>query len=226
MKLLVLPLLLLCGCRDWDALGACVPEGKRICASTPEKKPCGVCPGVCVDDGAGGTACKCGGASPRIAIDELWIDVEPGAPEGVYECYAPEVAPAVGELRDPSPCEAFFTPHKAPAFYLAPDDGAEHSLQAFYWCSGGGRHFLSTDKGCGDLGQAGLVNTGIVGYLASEPVCGAVGVHRLAETAHDNDRAYVTTQIEIDTATAAPSGYDQGKPYLDEGVVGYVWSSP
>lgn len=74
-------------------------------------------------------------------------------------------------------------------------------------------------------GQSGLVSNGVIGYLADQPVCNAVPLHRLSETAHDNDRGYVTSQADIDNAKMAPSGYDDGKPYADDGVIGYVWTT-
>jgi hypothetical protein len=185
---------------------------------------CGTCPESCglVD---GWVGCSCDGGR-RLAIDRLATDVQ-GGPDGWYHCYRPATPPVAGDPRSPSPCEVFHGLQEAAAFYVYPDPGpADSGLVPLYYCSANFRHFLTTDPTCKDLKQSNLVQTGVLGWIATDPVCGAVPLHRLHEYMLDNDRAYLVKETEIPFATSDPSGYDQGKPYFEEGVIGYVWTTP
>jgi hypothetical protein len=213
---------------DTCELGAFDPCERRSCgrALGPCGIPvsCGTCPETCglVD---GWVGCSCEGGK-RLAIDRLATDVQ-GGPDGWYHCYRPAVPPVAGDPRAPSPCETFHGLQEPGAFYVYPDPGpADSGLVPLYYCSANFRHFLTTDPTCKDLKQGNLVQTGVLGWIATEPICGAVPLRRFHEGALDNDRAYLWKDGDVAFATANPAGYDQGSLYVEEGVIGYVWPTP
>lgn len=202
-------------------LAACQPATtcgpKRTCGTIPDGcggvLACGGCFGTCVEN-----VCRCPGG--RLGLDRLVIDVDPG-PDGVYHCYAPhsEVAAPV-----PFPCEGFLQ-HEAGqdnAFYVYPPSPAPPTgggLVPLYSCTNHNyRHFLSTRPDCADVNNT--ANEGLVGYIATLPICGAVPVTRVVEST-DYDRMCLTRQGEIDAALTPGDG--GGTPYVSEGVIGYVW---
>ena len=88
-------------------------------------------------------------------------------------------------------------------------------LAPFYRCAMDyGKHFYTTASNC----ETGLGRVeGVLGYIASSPVCGAVPLYRVYQGS-SNDHFYTTSVAERDSALR--SGY------ANEGIAGYVWPTP
>lgn len=96
-------------------------------------------------------------------------------------------------------------------FYLLA--GAVDGTQPFFRClAGDGHHFYTTDTGCDAAGAY----EGQMGFVAREPRCGSVPLHRLRHA--NGDHFYTTSDGERDYAVTL------GYAYV--GVIGHVWTSP
>lgn len=79
-----------------------------------------------------------------------------------------------------------------------------------------GKHFYTTAPNC-EGATPGTVE-GVLGYLSTTPQCGAVPLYR-SYNSRSQDHFYTTSAEEHAHAIAADG-------YTDEGITGYVWSSP
>jgi hypothetical protein len=75
-----------------------------------------------------------------------------------------------------------------------------------------GDHFCSTSPTC-----EGVTWEGLMGYIASSASCGAVALYRLVNPG-TGDHFHTTSAAERDLCL--------GGGWIDEGVTGYVWTSP
>lgn len=79
-----------------------------------------------------------------------------------------------------------------------------------------GKHFYTTAPNC--EGVTPGTEEGVLGYIAQTPLCGAVALHR-SYNPRSQDHFYTTSAEEHAHAIQADG-------YTDEGVTGYVWTSP
>jgi hypothetical protein len=104
-----------------------------------------------------------------------------------------------------------YQPEQLGYFYLWPSPRS--GLVPFYRCSNAvGGHLYTTDATC-----EGLTLEGTMGYLATQPLCGAVPLYRL-RSASGADHLYTLSATEVTNA--------QNGGYVSEGTVGYVWPGP
>jgi hypothetical protein len=97
------------------------------------------------------------------------------------------------------------------AYYLYA--AAQPGLVPFYRCrTAAGPHLYTTDSTC-----AGNTSEGVMGYIATGPVCGSVPLYAL-NNASSGDNLYTLSSAEA--AAAAGSGY------TSQGIAGYVWPGP
>jgi hypothetical protein len=78
-----------------------------------------------------------------------------------------------------------------------------------------GDHFVSVSSVCED--PSVVVTEGLLGYIASGATCGAIPLYRLRRPA-TGDHYHTTSAAERDAALADGC--------VDEGVTGYVWTTP
>jgi hypothetical protein len=88
-------------------------------------------------------------------------------------------------------------------------------LAPFYRCiMDYGKHFYTTASNC----ETGLGRVeGVLGYIASSPVCGAIPLYRVYQVS-SGDHFYTTSADERDSALRGG--------YINEGIAGYVWPTP
>ncbi len=104
-----------------------------------------------------------------------------------------------------------FTFENPAAYYLYTATGP--GLAPFYRCVlSAGYHFYTQNSACEGAGTM----ESIMGYIATSPTCGAVPLYRLANK-KNGDHLYTTDAAEKAASLAT---------YIDEGVVGYVWTRP
>ena len=107
-----------------------------------------------------------------------------------------------------------FSVEFSPYYYLYA--ASAPGLAPFYRCiMDYGKHFYTTASNCEGL-SPGRVE-GVMGYIASSPVCGSVPLYRLWRSSN-GDHLYTTSAAERDSAIR--SGY------VNEGLAGYVWTAP
>ena len=96
--------------------------------------------------------------------------------------------------------------------YVAPTAG----LVPFHRCLlANGKRFYTPSASC--EGAAGSTLEGVMGYLAPSAVCGAVPLYR---TSHPTSSHFYTTSLAEKNNAVSALGYK------DEGITGYVWSTP
>lgn len=99
----------------------------------------------------------------------------------------------------------FFYLYTAPGFGMRP---------VFLCRKPDGRRLLSTDTAC----EVGVEPERQIGFWSPSPVCGAVPLYRLYREAEGN-HFFTTSEPERNNAR-------DNLGYLDEGIAGYVWTSP
>jgi hypothetical protein len=123
---------------------------------------------------------------------------------------------SLGHLYGPDPGEVSSlgqTLESADFFFLY--SAETPGLSPLYRCDkGGGRRFLTLHPTC----EIGIAPELIMGYIATSPVCGAVPLYRMY-SATASDHFFTISAPERDIAVATYG-------YLDEGIAGYVWTSP
>jgi hypothetical protein len=97
-------------------------------------------------------------------------------------------------------------------FYYLYGGGAPGLVQ-FMRCIAGSKHFYTADPNC-----EGVTIEGPMGFIATSPVCGAVALYRTVHNSN-GDHFYTTSIAERDLAIASGG-------YINEGIAGYVWTSP
>jgi hypothetical protein len=146
---------------------------------------------------------------------------EAGTPAGtlasvpIVRAYHPSTGEHFYTVDADEATRAGFTIEYNPYFYLATDVGPAGTLVALNRCYlNYGKHFYTTSSNCEG---AAATPEGHLGYLSASATCGAVPLHRL-NAPRRGDHLYTVDAAEIDRA--------HGLGYQDEGVIGFVWTTP
>ena len=77
-------------------------------------------------------------------------------------------------------------------------------------------HFYTTSSNC--EGRLDVVNEGRIGFIATSATCGAVPLYHLKQPVSE-DHLYTIDPAERDSVATSIG-------WVDEGIAGYVWTSP